>query len=76
MKSLLSYNVEDKENVYFFSDIFERNFIPFAIDGFGNVICINNKNRNVELYNHEMDRFEYVCENIEDFFNNCLYSDE
>lgn len=69
MKSLLSYNEEDKENVYIFGEIFEKGFIPFAITEFGDVICINNKNGNIELYLHELEEFEYVCENIEQFFN-------
>ena len=69
MKSLLSYNAEDKENVYIFGEIFKKGFIPFAITEFGDVICINCKNENIELYLHELDIFEYISKNIEDFFN-------
>lgn len=69
MKSLLSYNTEDKENIYFFSEIFEKGFIPFAITEFGDTICINNQNKNVELYLHETDSFEYICKDVEDFIN-------
>lgn len=74
IKSLLSYNIDDKENVYIFSEIFEKSFIPFAITEFGDVICINNKNENIELYLHELDTFEYICKNIDEFLN-ILYQD-
>ncbi len=74
IKSLLSYNIDDKENVYIFSEIFEKGFIPFAITVFCDVICINNKNENIELYLHELDTFEYICKNIDEFFS-ILYQD-
>lgn len=45
----------------------KNGYIPFAIAEFGDIICINVKNGNIELYNHEMNEFERVCENI-DFF--------
>lgn len=69
IKSLLSYNIDDKENVYIFSEIFKKSFIPFAITEFGDVICINNKNENIELYLHELDTFEYICKDINEFLN-------
>lgn len=73
IKTLLSYNKEDKENIYIYDDIFAKDYIPFANTEFGDTICINNKNANIELYNHEADRFEYISENIETFFNMIYY---
>ena len=68
LKSILSYNKEDKENIYMFDDIFSKGYIPFAISEFGDLICIDNKSGNIKLYMHEQDVFEYVCEKIENFF--------
>ena len=69
IKTLLSYNQSDRENIYIYIDFFNKGYIPFANTDFGYVICVNNKNENVELYLHEIDKFEYVCENIEEFID-------
>lgn len=69
IKTLLSYNQSDRENIYIYIDFFNKGYIPFANTDFGDVICVNNKNENVELYLHEIDKFEYVCENIEEFID-------
>lgn len=69
IKTLLSYNQSDRENIYIYIDFFDKGYIPFANTDFGDVICVNNKNENVELYLHEIDKFEYVCENIEEFID-------
>lgn len=69
IKTLLSYNQSDRENIYIYLDFFKKGYIPFANTDFGDVICLNNKNENIELYLHEIDKFEYVCENIEQFIN-------
>ena len=69
IKTLLSYNQSDRENIYIYLDFFKKGYIPFANTAFGDVICLNNKNENIELYLHEIDKFEYVCENIEQFIN-------
>lgn len=68
LKSMLSYNKEDKENIYMFDDMFSKGYIPFAITEFGDLICIDNKNGNIKLYMHEQDVFEYICEKIKNFF--------
>ena len=69
IKTLLSYNKEDKENVYIFTELFEKGYIPFAIAEFGDVICVNSINDHVELYNHETDKMESICENVSTFFD-------
>lgn len=68
-KSLLSYNKEDKENIYIYDKLFHKGYIPFAITEFGDAICVNIDNEFIELYLHELDKFEYVCDNIEKFLN-------
>lgn len=40
LKSLISYNGKDRENIYIFGDIFKKGYIPFAITEFGDVVCI------------------------------------
>lgn len=69
-KTLLSYNKEDKENIYGYDEFFYRGYIPFAITPSGDLLCINKENQNVELYLHEMDMFEWVCSDITRFIDN------
>ena len=68
IQTLISYNKKDKVNIYVYNNFFEYGYIPFAIAEFGDIICINVKNGNVVLYNHELDEFERVCESIDVFF--------
>lgn len=72
IQTLISYNRKDKVNIYVYNNFFEYGYIPFAIAEFGDIICINVKNGNIELYNHELDEFERVCESI-DVFLKSLY---
>ena len=68
-KSLLSYNKEDKENIYIYDELFHRGYIPFAITPSGDLLCINKENQNVELYLHETDIFELICSDITKFID-------
>lgn len=72
LKKILSYNKEDKDNVYIFSELIDKGYIPFAITEFGDVIC-ESKEQTICLYKHEFDEFEYVAKDIDDFINNKLY---
>lgn len=74
-KCLLSYNKEDKENIYMCINFFEKRYIPFGITEFGDMICINTGLGTVELYLHELDKFENVCEDVEEFFKE-LYNED
>ena len=69
LKSLISYNKDDKENIYMYTEIFDKGLIPFAVTEFGDIICINNKSNEVVLYLHEEDECEKICDNILDFFD-------
>lgn len=71
-KKILSYNKEDKDNVYVFSELIDKGYIPFGITEFGDVIC-ESKEQTICLYKHELDEFEYVAENVEEFINEKLY---
>lgn len=73
IKSLLSFNKEDRETVW---KIFEwsktelaNQFIPFAIDNFGNLICFDNINSKVVFLNHEDQSTECIADNFETFIN-------
>lgn len=72
IKKLLSYNKDDKDNVYIFSDLTEKGYIPFAITEFGDVVC-EYKQQTIYLYKHELEEFEYLSTNIEEFINTKLY---
>ena len=58
LQGLLSFNKDDKANILIYDDILKRGYIPFGITEFGDLVCINNKNKSVELYLHETDTFE------------------
>lgn len=68
VQNLISYNKESKESIYMYESIFNMEYIPFAITPFGDIICINKKTKAVELYLHEENKFEYICDDIDDFF--------
>lgn len=72
LKKILSYNKEDKDNVYIFSELITKGYVPFAITDFGDVIC-ESKEETIYLYKHESDEFEYITENIRKFINEKLY---
>lgn len=77
MKSLLSFNPNDKESIW---RIHEWNkleikdqYIPFAIDNFGNLICFD-CNKQVIFLNHENLDVEYIAFDF-DCFIDSLYMD-
>lgn len=72
IKKIISYNEEDKDNVYMFMDLIDKGYIPFAVTEFGDVIC-ESKEETIYLYKHESDEVEYVAENVKEFINEKLY---
>lgn len=72
LKKMISYNKDDKDNVYIFSEIIDKGYMPFAITEFGDIIC-ESKDESIYLYKHELDKFEYITENINQFVNKKLY---
>ena len=77
MKSLLSFNQEDRETVWkiveWDKEELRNRFVPFAIDNFGNLICFDKLNDNIVFLEHETLRQEKVADSFDDFLNN-LYS--
>lgn len=70
LQSLISFNKEDRTNIFIFEELLRKGYIPFAITEFGDVICINNDNKDVELYLHETDNFEFICIDLNTFIEN------
>lgn len=46
---------------------FERKYIPFAIDNFGNLICFDKHSRKIVFIFLETMEEEYVADNFDDF---------
>lgn len=67
LQGLISFNKEDKANIFIYEELLKKGYIPFAVTEFGDVVCINNKNKSVELYLHENETIENICDNIKDF---------
>lgn len=86
---LLSFNKDDKENIYFALETFQekgtKRLIPFASDPFGNDICFDystsNTNPSIVFHDHERayedDAYngEFVCSSFDEFLN-MLYEPE
>jgi len=73
MKSLLSFNKEDKENIWSLNEWVKNDlnnlFIAFAIDNFGNLICFDMRNDNIIFWNHEKNEKEFVAKSFDEFLN-------
>lgn len=69
LQGLISFNIEDKASIFIYEELLKKGYIPFAITEFGDMVCINAENSNIELYIQEQDKFEYICKSIELFFN-------
>ena len=82
LKSFLSFNREDIENVW---DDYEWNgekfeeigkiYIPFATSNFGDPIAFDIKTGHVIFVDHETLEIEQIAETFEEFLNK-LYEDE
>jgi len=76
LKTFLSLNQDDRENIW---DSFEwdspavaMRYLIFAVDGFGNLICLK-KNGSVVFFDHENNTEELVSQTFRDFLG-ALYS--
>lgn len=69
-KKLLSFNREDRENVYSFVDIvrqFDNELFPIADDPSGNFICL--KNSEIVFLNIESGETEFIANSITDLIS-------
>lgn len=68
--SILSFNKdeEDTDTVFTALEVIkDKNLLPFAIDPFGNYICINLTAEEVVFWNHETGESSTTGKNIDDF---------
>lgn len=77
IKTLLSFNKEDRETMWVFNegknDNSQEKYITFAIDNFGNLICFKKKDDSVCFVNHETGTVKRIADNFTDFLNS-LYT--
>ena len=68
---LLSYNIDDLDNIYDFVALFENqdksglSMLPFGIDPAGNFICL--KDEKIVFYDHETERAILTCDTFTQF---------
>ena len=71
MKTLLSFNPDDSENIWSANDSmdeeFQSNYIAFANDSAGNLICFKKSNKLVVLWDHETDNVEAIAPSFSGF---------
>lgn len=64
-KKLLSYNKEDRENIYPYIDVLRNENVklfPIASDPAGNFICLYEGN--IVFWEHETAQKQYICDTI------------
>lgn len=73
IKTFLSFNPEDKENVWFAWNRALAGMVPFAVDNFGNYIAFDEyaKPNSVIIVfcNHETGKIEFVANDFSEFIN-------
>lgn len=72
MKKVLSYNNSDIETVYESFEVLKKennNLYPIANDPFGNIICYNTSDHNIDLWLHESNTCEYIASSIDEFLH-------
>ncbi len=70
--AVLSFNKgeEDTDTVFTALDVIEnKNLMPFAIDPFGNYICMDIKNNEIVFWDHETDDVYSTEKSITNFFD-------
>lgn len=70
--AILSFNKDEKEadSIYTALSVIEdKNLMPFAIDSFGNYICLEISSNNVVFWDHESGDTFSTEKNIQGFMN-------
>lgn len=77
IKSFLSFNTEDTENIYSVIEYFKKEFndtiVPIATEPSGDYFCINVNDGSIVYWNQETNDLTYLFENFNKFINS-LYS--
>lgn len=76
-KTMLSFNKEDRENIYIgFDTKYKNNLIAVASDEVGNLICYERDTNNIVYWNHEFDKLEFLAYKWIDFVNALIYVED
>ena len=71
LKSFLSFNMEDQETIWKITDWNKEEltdqYIPFAIDNFGNLICFQKSNSAIVFIQLEDISLEFISETFDKF---------
>ena len=70
--AVLSFCPDEKEADSFESAMkigFDKEFIPFGIDPFGNYICYDTTNGNIMFFDHEEDDMTEIALTLEEFLS-------
>lgn len=66
--SVLSFNKDDDDNVFrYLKRFIPNNLLPFGLDPFGNIFCIDLKSGDVQFWNHEIDKTYSAHCNLSNF---------
>ncbi len=72
IKSLLSFNRTDKENIWKLSENLEgipKKYVTFAIDHFGNFICFDADDGSIAFVDHETANSEKISDDFAAFLD-------
>lgn len=75
IKTFLSFNKDEKENIWKREYESDKRHIPFAIGNFGNLICFDKQNGNVVLVNQGNNKTEAVDGDFDSFQKNCFMTE-
>ena len=68
----VSLNKEAKANIFLLykeSSDFDKRYFPFGSVGNGDYFCFDLVEHNVVLWQHEIDKFIYICQSYSDLLN-------
>lgn len=72
IKCLLSFDKNDSENIWDFSEAVKSksiNAIPFALDNFGNLFVFQLPSMSIGFFDHEESEIEPVCKDFNSFLD-------
>ena len=70
VKHFLSFNKEDKLSAYFCKRLEQipKDVFPFAVDPFGNFICLQNSK--IVFFDSETESYDFICNSVTELLNN------